>query len=353
MFLVLRRILALAGVEEIAADRFSLPSARGLFLLHPVQTEAVAYVASRSENLSVLLVFAAYAIFLCRRTEAVSWARAAAVLLPAAAAVNVKEHAIVLPALLLLTDYYWNPGFSFQGIRRNWRLYVPLAAVAAVGLVTVHTLLGQATTAGFGIKGLAWYEYFFTQCRALFVYLRLFVLPFGQTVDYDFPVSRTVFDRGAIFGLAALVAISVAAWIWRRRYPVASFGWFAFLILMAPTSSFVPIQRSGGGTAALPVHVRAAAHCDGGSPASAVAPSGAGCRGLRRAARVRHDDFRARTWCGATASRSGKIRCGSRPPMRARTSSLASLTSRRAAAPMRCRTTGVWRRFKAALMTCW
>ena len=68
------------------------------------------------------------------------------------------------------------------------------------------------------------------------------MLPFGQTVDYDFPVSRTVFDRGAIFGLAALVAISVAAWIWRRRYPVASFGWFAFLILMAPTSSFVPIK---------------------------------------------------------------------------------------------------------------
>ena len=241
MFLILRRILALAGVEEIRRTVLGAFGA-GLFLLHPVQTEAVAYVASRSENLSVLLAFAAYAIFLCRRAEAVSWARAAAVLLPAAAAAGVKEHTIVLPALLLLTDYYWNPGFSFQGIRRNWRLYVPLAAVAAVGLVTVRTLLGQATTAGFGIKGLAWYEYFFTQCRALFVYLRLFVLPFGQTVDYDFPVSRTVFDRGAIFGLAALVAISVAAWIWRRRYPLASFGWFAFLILMAPTSSFVPIK---------------------------------------------------------------------------------------------------------------
>ncbi len=43
------------------------------------------------------------------------------------AAVATKEHTLVLPALLLLTDYYWNPGFSFSGIRRNWRLYVPIA----------------------------------------------------------------------------------------------------------------------------------------------------------------------------------------------------------------------------------
>jgi protein O-mannosyl-transferase len=44
-----------------------------------------------------------------------------------------KEHTLVLPALLLLTDYYWNPGFSFSGIRRNWRLYVPIALGAAGG----------------------------------------------------------------------------------------------------------------------------------------------------------------------------------------------------------------------------
>ena len=41
-----------------------------LFLLHPLQTEAVAYIPSRSENLSVALAFTAWACFLyrpCRR----------------------------------------------------------------------------------------------------------------------------------------------------------------------------------------------------------------------------------------------------------------------------------------------
>ena len=34
----------------------------------------------------------------------------------------------------LLTDYYWNPGFSFEGIRRNWKLYVPIVIGGAIGV---------------------------------------------------------------------------------------------------------------------------------------------------------------------------------------------------------------------------
>ena len=49
------------------------------------------------------------------------------------AAVATKEHTLVLPGLFLLTDYYWNPGFSSRGIRRNWRIYVPLALAGMAG----------------------------------------------------------------------------------------------------------------------------------------------------------------------------------------------------------------------------
>ena len=64
---------------------------------------------------------------------AVGWGTAAAVLVLFGAACLTKEHAVVLPALLLLTDYYWNPGFSLAGIRENWRLYVPMLAGGARG----------------------------------------------------------------------------------------------------------------------------------------------------------------------------------------------------------------------------
>ncbi len=60
-------------------------------------------------------------------------------------------------------------------------------------------------------------------------------------MDPDVAVSHSLLDHGAIFGLAALVALVTAAWIYRKRWPLAAFGVFMFVLLLAPTSSFVPI----------------------------------------------------------------------------------------------------------------
>jgi tetratricopeptide (TPR) repeat protein len=198
-------------------------------------------VASRSENLSVLFFFGAFALFLYRRTAAITWGRSALVLVLFLAAALTKEHTMVLPALLLVTDYMWNPPFSTAGARRNWRLYAPVALAAVlVGLVLVKRLRG-ATSAGFGVTDFTWYQYFFTECRAFWVYIRLFLFPTGLRIDYDFPISRTILDHGAIAGLIAILIAAGAAFYFRRRYPLAAYGFFAYLILMAPTSSFVPI----------------------------------------------------------------------------------------------------------------
>src|SRR6266571_638076 len=166
----------------------------------------------------------------------------AAVLLLFGAALLSKEHTMALPALLLLTDYWWNPGFSFRGIRANWRLYGPIALGSAAGLAYFWRLITGAETAGFGMKDLTWYQYFFTQCRALFVYMGTFLLPVKLSVDWDFPISKTIFDRGAIFGLITLAALCGVAWYYRRRFPLAAYGFFVYLILMAPTSSILPIR---------------------------------------------------------------------------------------------------------------
>ncbi len=242
VFFIARRLLARAGVQAAPRRELLAAFAAGLFLLHPVQTESVAYVASRSETLSVLFFYSAFALFLYRRREAVSWRVAAGILILFGAAASTKEHTVVLPALLLLTDYFWSPGYSFSGIRRNWRLYVPLAAVAAFGLISVKHVLSAAQTAGFGMRDLPWQQYLYTQWRAVWVYLRLFVLPVGLNVDYDYPISRSVLDHGALFGLIGLAALVGCALYFRRRYPLAAYGFLTSLILLAPTSSFIPIQ---------------------------------------------------------------------------------------------------------------
>src|SRR5438105_3539524 len=80
--------------------------AAGLFLLHPLQTESVSYIASRSETLSVFFFLAAFTVFLYRKSNSVSFMTAIAVLALFGGACLSKEHTAVLPALLLLTDYY-------------------------------------------------------------------------------------------------------------------------------------------------------------------------------------------------------------------------------------------------------
>jgi tetratricopeptide (TPR) repeat protein len=236
VFSITRKLLQ-PGSSDVLLPAF----AAAVFLLHPIQTEAVSYVAGRSEGLSVLFFLAAFAVFLYRRSPAVSWKISIAVLVLFGAAVTTKEHTAVLPALLLLTDYYWNPGFSFSGIRRNWRLYVPIALFAAAGLAFVAQVLAHTSTAGFNLLGLTWYQYFFTECRAFFVYLRLLVFPVGQNLDWEFPISRSIVEHGAIFGLVAILLLAAAAIYFRRRYPLMSYGFLVYVLLMAPTSSFVPI----------------------------------------------------------------------------------------------------------------
>lgn len=241
VFLIVRRLIEWSGR---AADRRDLLAgfAAAVFLLHPAQAEAVAYVAGRAEVLSVMFAFAAFTVFLYRREKAVTWPRVAAIFALSGLALLSKEQTIAVPALLLLTDYWWNPGFSMAGVRRNWKLYGPMVLGAAAGIAGFWRFIMSSPSAGFGLKDLTWYQYLFTQFRALFVYLAMFVLPVHLTADWDFPISKTIFDRGAIVGLVVLLALATAAWIYRRRFPLASYGFFVYLLLMSPTSSILPIQ---------------------------------------------------------------------------------------------------------------
>src|SRR5207249_1832387 len=59
IYLAMRKLLDRAGTSNWMRDAAAFFTA-GLFLLHPLQTESVTYVASRSETLSVFFFLAAF-----------------------------------------------------------------------------------------------------------------------------------------------------------------------------------------------------------------------------------------------------------------------------------------------------
>ena len=243
LFFVVRKILELSAI--VNPQRTLLSALCGsVFLLHPMQTEAVSYIAQRGESMGAMFFFAAWCLFLYRKQRTVSWPVAVGILILYGAAVATKEHTVTLPAVLLLTDYFFHPEApGWPGIRANWRLYIPIAIGGLLGAVVIARYLAKDTTSiGFELKDLAWYQYLFTQWRVLFVYLGLFILPVWQTIDYDFAISRTPLDHGAIFALLAIVLLLAAAIYYRKRFPLASFGFLLFVIMLLPTSSVIPIR---------------------------------------------------------------------------------------------------------------
>jgi protein O-mannosyl-transferase len=241
VFLVIRRLLEWAGVQASSRTPIAAFGAV-LFLLHPLQTESVAYISGRSDALCGMFASASFAAFLYRRTPAISWAGVLPVVLLFGAALLSKEQAVVLPALFVLTDFWWNPEFPLRSLRANWRLYVVLALGAAGGVALFWSLILRSGSAGFAMKDFTWYQYLFTQFRAIFAYVLNFLLPVNLNVDWDFPISRSIFEHGAIFGLAGLLVLAAAAWRYRRGFPLAGYGFFVFLVLLSPTSSILPIR---------------------------------------------------------------------------------------------------------------
>jgi tetratricopeptide (TPR) repeat protein len=112
----------------------------------------------------------------------------------------------------------------------------------AAGAFVALRALGAAPSAGFGLADVAWRQYLFTQFGVFFRYVQLFVLPVNLNADYDYPLARSILDRGAVLWLLLLIICAAAAWIYRRRYPLASYGFWTVVLLLAPTTSVLPIR---------------------------------------------------------------------------------------------------------------
>ncbi|MFC1527104.1 tetratricopeptide repeat protein [Candidatus Latescibacterota bacterium] len=211
--------LALAGLAAL------------LFGLHPIHSEAVDYVSSRSELLAAGFVLAA--LWLHLRHAQARWAPAATGVL-FAAGLGCKSVAIVLPALLAAHDLLCRP----RRLRGRATLYGVLGLVSAAYLTVAGHLLARATV-GDPVRGYG--EQLWSQTKALVFYARLMFVPQGLSVDHQFLISDRLWDPFA--ATAALAVASVVVLVsrqWRRRPVVAFLGlWTA--VALAP-SSLVPLN---------------------------------------------------------------------------------------------------------------
>lgn len=220
-----------------------------LWLLHPIQSEVINYVVQRTEGLAsmfyVATLYASQRAWDSSALRRVAWyalAVAACVL-----GMLCKEILITAPLAVMLYDRAFRASSWRELLRlgngRGW-LYVALASASVVTLVE-FSLFARGDSAGFG-EGMTWYAYLYTQCWVIAHYLRLIAWPNALAPDYGF---RTIHDLRGIPGAILLSALGGATlFAWRR---VERFGWFAFsgsmfFLLLAPSSSVVPVITEVG-----------------------------------------------------------------------------------------------------------
>jgi protein O-mannosyl-transferase len=237
-YFVLRRLGEISGA---APSHPTILFGAALFLLHPLQTEPVDSIAGRSDVLSTVFVLAAWLVFLKSFEVKTSPGDAVMILIAGIAAILSKESGVCLAGILIATDLYWSRTGIVAQVRKRILLYGPFLLGSAVAAILILRSLARSTTAGFSV-GVTPFDYFLTQCRAILFYMRLFLVPAGQNVDWHLPFYRSLFDGKAWLYTFGLTMLLVAIWLLRRRARMVSFGLLVFVLALAPTSSFVPIQ---------------------------------------------------------------------------------------------------------------
>ena len=193
-----------------------------LFSLHPINSQVVNYISSRSESLSSMGVLCA--LYLTLRE--MPWRGA----IPYGLALLVKSIAVVtLPLLVILK------GFCRKRDRR-WKHFVPFVMVAGV-------YLGIIISDGFLIKSLdqevrSLGDQVFTQLKATVFYLQLLIMPVCLNVEHSFVISRKVSETAVFMSLCFLSSLVYAVWSLPRFLAIVPLGIAWFLLSISLTFIF-------------------------------------------------------------------------------------------------------------------
>lgn len=210
-----------------------------LWAVHPLQTESVTYVIQRAESLMgffYLLTLYAFIRFAAPGPSRRIWAALAVA--ACAFGMATKEVMVTAPLVVLLFDRTLVSGSFRKAWGEHRAVHACLGATWLLLAILVEGTHGRGGSAGFHSSAGVW-PYALTQCGAVVEYIRLSFWP-----------DPLIFDRGtalvhslgealpAMFMVAGLAAGAAYALL---RRSAAGFAAFCFFVLLAPSSSIVPV----------------------------------------------------------------------------------------------------------------
>ena len=224
----LSTVLLYVALHRMTGARSRSALVAFLFALHPLRVESVAWIAERKDVLSGffwMLTLCAYVNYAKRPTLQ----RYALVMLAFCLGLLSKPMVVTLPIVLLLLDA-WPLARGFRILEK-----IPFLGLSiAVALLTLFTHEKGGAVAPLEFASLpARIE---NTLVSYVVYILKFFWPTNLAVFY--PYSTSLAFPAVLSGLV-LVAMTVIAIHFRRRWPYLSVGWFWYLVTLLPVIGLI------------------------------------------------------------------------------------------------------------------
>jgi len=220
VFLILRRF---------SGERVALVAA-GLFALHPIHTEPVAWIAAVTDLELAVFYLGTFLLYMkLPEAKNKSWVRAAMCACFALALLS-KEQAMTLPVLATLFEHFYRVDSLSTTRKEKFSRYGALWITAAVYLA-VRLVVMRGFTSVIMRPNLSWYDTALSAIALIGGYLGKLIWPARLSPFHVFQASQHLTDPKVLAGLAALVlcAIFFAA-MWKRARILS----FAMLLILLP-----------------------------------------------------------------------------------------------------------------------
>ena len=240
-------LLLFVLTERLFGDRLLSLIAAGLFALHPIHTESVAWIAAITDlelSLFFLLTFLLYLrLPETERQTLPSWLSYTFMLLAYGLALLSKEQALVLPALVIVYEHFYRPGASTRHFSEKWRRYLPLCLVAVAYIAFRLFALGGFAPAIWR-PNLPWKEVLLSAVALTGSYLAKLIWPVHLVAFYVFHESQSIGDPRVLAGLAGLIICAgLFVFLWRNARPLSfALLWMGATLAPVLNARWMPAQ---------------------------------------------------------------------------------------------------------------
>ena len=218
-----------------------------LFVLHPLQTQAVTYIVQRLTSLAALFYLSSLSCFVYARlfggTAKGRFCIAGSAIF-AFLAFFTKQNTFTLPLAMILVECLFFTSSRKKTLKALlllsagmfvlWAVMASLFHLNPLSLSSLERLTQETEL-------ISRQDYFLTQLRVLWIYIGLFFWPAGLHLDHDIALSHGL-SPDVLIGLSGHVLVLTTALFLVRRAPLVSFGVLFFYLGHSIESSFIPIR---------------------------------------------------------------------------------------------------------------